>query len=80
MANQNEKIMEALSALHGMMQAKMAVVEGVKANIDGATDNEKRLALVFAKELPYLDAVLGVLMEAAGIADEEEVPEGTTIQ
>ena len=79
MANQNEKIMEALSALHGMMQAKMAVVEGVKANIDESTDHEKRIALICAKELPYLDSILGVLMEAAGIADEE-VPEGTTIQ
>lgn len=77
--SQQDKIMEALSAIHGMMQAKMAVVDEVKANLEGATDNEKRLALVFAKELPYLDAVLGVLMEAAGI-QEDQVPEGTTIQ
>ena len=77
--SQQDKIMEALSAIHGMMQAKMAVVDEVKANFDNTTENEKRLALVFAKELPYLDSILGVLMEAAGIADEE-VPEGTTIQ
>ena len=78
--SQQDKIMEALSAIHGMMQAKMAVVDEVKANFDNTTENEKRLALVFAKELPYLDAVLGVLMEAAGISDDQEVPEGTTIQ
>lgn len=78
--SQQDKIMEALSAIHGMMQAKMAVVDEVKANLEEATDNEKRLALVFAKELPYLDAVLGVLMEAAGIQEDQEVPEGTTIQ
>ena len=80
MSNQNEKIMEALSALHGLMGAKRELVEQVRDDLEGSSDEQKVIAIVFMKELPFLDAVLGVLMEAAGLKDEEAAPEGTTIQ